>query len=378
MDHSITDDMEHSHAPNAHDRTADDAPNQQSSNHAEQAPDIPHEGSTEAAAPAPHEAQEEGRASADLSATSVRIPITQISPDPNQPRTHFDELELKWLAYSIEKNGVLQPILVRPIAEDQYVIVAGERRYRGAREAGLEAVPAVIVTGDEGDNVDEHTVRKLALIENIQRQELNEFDSTIAILDHLREAFGFDSRDEVASFLRRMRRTASDKPGNERERAIKETFKELGKNWRSFTNNQLLILSFHPDLQEQIRKGNLEYSKARVLNRIEDAEFRKHLMWRAIGEPLTRAEIEREIAELSGSNEPDDEDDGRRTNLMFTMTRVRKLYGRVKRKLAPEQVDEIEGALERLNALLEQAEQPAEPQESAANGPSDMETEAAA
>ena len=76
---------------------------------------------------------------------AIDIPINKLKPNPDQPRAHFDELEHKWLTESIAKNGVLQPILVRPVEGDEFMIIAGERRYRAAKAAGRASLPAVVV-----------------------------------------------------------------------------------------------------------------------------------------------------------------------------------------------------------------------------------------
>src|SRR5690606_34665340 len=79
---------------------------------------------------------------------TIDIPMVKVKPDPDQPRSHFDELEHKWLTESIAKSGVLQPILVRPIEDGDFMIIAGERRYRAAQAAGHASIPAVVVNQD--------------------------------------------------------------------------------------------------------------------------------------------------------------------------------------------------------------------------------------
>jgi len=96
------------------------------------------------------------------------LEIARIRPNPDQPRTHFDEDSLKELAESIAERGVLQPILVRPDGPEHFMIIAGERRWRAAQRAQLHAIPAVI-----RDQTDEGLAAELALIENIQREDLN-------------------------------------------------------------------------------------------------------------------------------------------------------------------------------------------------------------
>jgi ParB family chromosome partitioning protein len=94
------------------------------------------------------------------------IDLARIKPNPNQPRMHFDEEALDELAESIRQRGVLQPILLRPDGED-YLIIAGERRWRAAQRARIHSIPAIV------REIDDSTTAELALIENIQRQDLN-------------------------------------------------------------------------------------------------------------------------------------------------------------------------------------------------------------
>ena len=95
------------------------------------------------------------------------IPLDQISPNPEQPRTTFDEDALDELATSIRELGIIQPLSLRKVGPDSYQIIAGERRFRAARIAGLDAVPAYIRTANETE------LTEMALIENIQREDLN-------------------------------------------------------------------------------------------------------------------------------------------------------------------------------------------------------------
>jgi ParB family chromosome partitioning protein len=155
----------------------------------------------EAARPAPAP----GSSEAVASRGGVReIEIARIRPNPNQPRVQFDEEALDELAESIRQRGVLQPILLRPDGED-YMIIAGERRWRAAQRARLHAIPAIV------REIDESTTAELALIENIQRQDLNPLEEAegyrqlIARHGHTQDEVGrivHKSRSHVANLLR--------------------------------------------------------------------------------------------------------------------------------------------------------------------------------
>lgn len=116
------------------------------------------------------------------------VSIDSISPSPHQPRTNFDEEALRQLAASITASGLLQPILVRPIDGGRYVLVAGERRWRAARLAGLAAIPAIV------RELDNQTAAEWSLVENVQRADLNAVERATA-LRRLGEEFGLSHRE---------------------------------------------------------------------------------------------------------------------------------------------------------------------------------------
>ena len=134
-----------------------------------------------------------------------KIRISMVDPKSDQPRKYFDREALEELAESIKEHGLLQPILVREIGEDRYQIIAGERRFRASKLAGLEEIPAIILDKDD------RAVAEIALIENIQREDLNPLEEAMAYRA-LREDYGITqeelslrvgkSRSAVANSLR--------------------------------------------------------------------------------------------------------------------------------------------------------------------------------
>lgn len=133
------------------------------------------------------------------------IPLNQIEPNPNQPRREFDEGALQELANSIREIGIIQPITLRQVAPDHYQIIAGERRWRASKLAGLLAIPAYIRT------VEDESAMEMALIENIQREDLNAIEIALAY-EHLAETTGMTqekiservgkSRTAVTNYIR--------------------------------------------------------------------------------------------------------------------------------------------------------------------------------
>ena len=163
--------------------------------------------------------------------TTDRIPIDRIRPNPDQPRRDFDEKELDELAHSVREHGVVQPILVRPAAEaGRFELIAGERRWRAAQKAGLSEIPVIV------REVNDRTALELAIIENVQRADLNP----------LEEAQGY--------------RQLMDRFGHTQERLAEA----LGKS-RSHIANLLRLLTLPEPVLELLRTGKLTAGHARAL-----------------------------------------------------------------------------------------------------------------
>ncbi len=183
------------------------------------------------------------------------IAIDLVQRNPQQPRKHFDETELNELAGSIRTHGVLQPILVRPIADGKFEIVAGERRWRAAQKAGLHSIPAVV------RELNEVEVLEIAIVENVQRMDLNP----------LEEAQGFQA------LIDRFGRTQQ------------EIADAVGKS-RPHIANMLRLLALPDDLQEMVRDGRLSAGHARAILTAPDP---RGLAQRAISEGLNVRDVER-------------------------------------------------------------------------------------
>ncbi len=212
-----------------------------------------------AAAPEPEPVAAPEPAAAPLQAAGDAgprsIPIDLVQRNPQQPRRHFDEAELNELSGSIRTHGVLQPILVRPISDGRYEIVAGERRWRAAQRAGLHSIPAVI------RDLNEVEVLEIAIVENVQRTDLNPIE----------EAQGFQA------LIDRFGRTQQD---------IADA---VGKS-RPHIANMLRLLSLPDDLQEMVRDGRLSAGHARAILTAPDP---RGLAQRAISEGLNVRDVER-------------------------------------------------------------------------------------
>jgi ParB family transcriptional regulator, chromosome partitioning protein len=211
------------------------------------------------------------------------IPIGSVMPNPLQPRRLFDEETLEGLIDSVKEIGVLQPILVR-VADDGYVLIAGERRWRAAKRAGLPTIPAVVRTVDDEGSLEQ------ALVENLHRQDLNALEEAAAY-QQLIEDFGL-TQEQVA--------------------------KRVGKS-RSAIANHLRLFQLSPAVQKLVGEGLLSAGHAKALLGHPDRSYQEALARRAVTEALSVRDLEAMVkerldleAELAGEGEPAAEtsDDG--------------------------------------------------------------------
>ncbi|MCP4204870.1 MAG: ParB/RepB/Spo0J family partition protein [bacterium] len=191
-------------------------------------------------------------------AAGVGISVDQLEPNRFQPRSAFDDAGLDELAESIRAQGVVQPIVVTPKGPDSYTIVAGERRWRAARRAGLEKVPVVVRQID-----DDRQLLELALVENVQRADLNAIEEAEAYR-MLGERFEL-SQEEIAG--------------------------RVGKG-RTTVTNALRLLRLPETIQDFIRDGSLTAGQARPLLAIPDPSRQIEIAERAIAEGLTARDLE--------------------------------------------------------------------------------------
>jgi ParB family transcriptional regulator, chromosome partitioning protein len=208
----------------------------------------------------------------DTAATSseelLEVDIDLIDPNSAQPRTHFNEERLNELAQSIRSNGIVQPLLVRRRGA-RYQLVAGERRWRAAQRAGLQRVPAVV------RDIPDDKLLELALIENIQRQELNAIEEAHAY-KRLIETLGL-TQETVAQ--------------------------RVGRD-RSFVTNYLRLLRLPEDIQRMVEEDKLTMGHARALLGIDDADAQRRVAQNIIEQTLSVRETERAIKRIIAGASP--------------------------------------------------------------------------
>ena len=197
---------------------------------------------------------------------AVTVNINDIEPNSDQPRKNFDETALSELADSIAQHGLIQPIVVKPNINGTYSIIAGERRWRASRMAGLTEVPVIIKVEDE------QTLMEIALIENLQREDLNAVEEALGYRS-LIEGYGL-TQDEVA--------------------------KKMGKS-RSAVTNALRLLNLNEAELEALRRGTISAGHARALLSCDDGELREKMLL-AAAEGASVRELERMAAKKPKSD----------------------------------------------------------------------------
>ncbi len=198
-----------------------------------------------------------------------KIRIDSIEVNPNQPRTKFDEEALRELAESIKTYGLIQPITVRPIANGKYQLISGERRLRACKLAGLQEIPTYVRTVDEMQSI------QMALVENIQREDLNALEIALSY-QRLVDEFGF-SQEEV-----------SDK---------------VGKN-RTTVTNYLRLLKLSLPAQIAVRDNVISMGHARALVTLENEKLQEKVLKQVIDNGLSVRQTESLVKKYSSEFKP--------------------------------------------------------------------------
>ena len=198
------------------------------------------------------------------------IELSKISVNPNQPRREFDETALEELADSIREIGIIQPITLRKVSDDEYQIIAGERRYRASQKAGLDTIPAYIRTADD------ENVMEMALIENIQREDLNSVEIALAY-QHLIEQY--DLTQERLS-------------------------ERVGKK-RTTIANYLRLLKLPAPIQMALQNKQIDMGHARALIPVDDPEVQLALYEQILAQGLSVRNVEEMVRNIAEGIQPE-------------------------------------------------------------------------
>ena len=228
-----------------------------------------------------------------------RIPLGQIQPCPVQPRREFDRLALEELAQSIEANGIVQPLIARPVA-DHFELIAGERRWRAADIAGLSDVPVVVREATDAE------VLEMALIENLQREDLNPIE----------EAQGFQNLIDIHHYTQ------------------EQAAARVGRS-RTAVANALRLLKLDEDVQAYVRQGRLSMGHAKVILGLEDATQQKMAAERILKNGLSVRATEDLTSQLQrGSKSTSTKSNGKATPDVHVTSLQNKLTEKLGTKVA--------------------------------------------
>jgi ParB family transcriptional regulator, chromosome partitioning protein len=234
--------------------------------------------------------------------TSETLPVNKIIRDPEQVRRWFDPEKLANLAESIKTVGIRERLWVRPLGDDKYRLIAGERRYRAAIAAGITEVPVEIL------EIDDELALTLSLLENLQREDLNPVEEAEGILKLVAQRLS-KTIEESVSLLYKMknhhegavRRTVSP---NDDFQVIESVFSTVGRiSWMSFVRTRLPLLKLPQDVLNVLHQGKLEYTKAIAIARVKDDKQRRTLLTGAIDDKLSLSQVKSLIAETTASDQ---------------------------------------------------------------------------
>jgi ParB family transcriptional regulator, chromosome partitioning protein len=242
------------------------------------------------------------------SASPQTLPVDHIVTSASQPRSYFDPEKLEQLTLSVKEHGILEPLLVRRLSDNKYELVAGERRYRAATAAELTEVPVVI------KELTDLQALQLALIENLQREDLNPVEETEGILQLL----GIQENIEMDEVISRLYRMYNEVKGNvnssnpnvrvkEFDDSVKAMFDSLGRmNWESFVKNKLPLLKLPEEILAALRNGQIEYTKAKAIAQIKDEASQKELLEEALANSLSLSQIKERVNDVKPVKEKEE------------------------------------------------------------------------
>jgi ParB family chromosome partitioning protein len=199
----------------------------------------------------------------------TEISVDYIEVNPYQPRTHFDQEALLELAESIRVHGIIQPITVRRLAHNQYQLISGERRFQASKLAGLKTIPAYVRSADD------QQMLEMALIENIQRENLNAIEIALSYQRLLSEC-------------------------NLKQEELGE---RVGKN-RATVTNYLRLLKLPPDVQIAVRDNKISMGHARAIINVENPDQQLYIFKKTLAEDLSVRKVEELVRNLSAQPEP--------------------------------------------------------------------------
>lgn len=288
--------------------------------------------------------------SLDSDIDNQQVLLASIRLPKQQPRRYFDPEKLAQLATSIKEHGIIEPLLVRPLLNDEYEyeLVAGERRYRAAKKVGLETVPIVI------RELNDDEALQLTLEENLQREDLNPVEETEGILQLLALRLEIEPQQIIPILNAAANAKLRDRPlmGNVSHQLeiIEKTLATLGKGTpESFRTSKLPLLNLPTEVLEALRQGKLAYTKARAIARLKDEGARQTLLTEAIEGNLSLTQIKGRAKELTPAKTEERGEQEQEPNL-------KQKFKSASRKLEKSKVWDDPKRSKKLEQLLKQIE----------------------
>lgn len=285
----------------------------------------------------------ESKGLASLAIETIQLPH-------HQPRKYFDPEKLQQLTESIRVHGILEPLLVRSLDSGRHELVAGERRYRAAQAAGLTEVPVIV------KHFTDKEAWQVALVENLQREDLNPLEETEGMLSLLSLRLEIGTED-VIQRLYRMQNELKGKVtqnvlGSSEGTLIQTAFSEVGSiGWESFVSSRLPLLKMPKEILEAVQQGKIAYTKAQIISRIKDDDKRSAILQEAIAKSWSLMEIRKAISS-SDTEQPAAENitpSGRITQVMKSLQQAKVWQD-------PKKLKRLEKLLLDLEALTESQE----------------------
>lgn len=283
---------------------------------------------------------------ADQAAAAEFVDRQDIVLPANQPRRYFSSVAMEQLIASIKAHGILSPLIVRPINDHQYELVAGERRYRAATTLDLKQVPVVI------KNLTDTEALEFALLENLSREDLNPVEETESILEFLSRKLALDRNEVIKLFSQTAnehRESAHNVMRSDEWVIIESVFAKIGRlTAASFRANRLPLLKLPEDILEALRAGHIEYTKAKEIAKLKDSKQREALLTQAIETKMSLSQIREAINRIKEKRQDDEalDDLKQRATTVFNEAKRAKIW------LDNEKKTQLEDILQQLEVLL--------------------------
>lgn len=280
------------------------------------------------------------------------VEISLIDISSSQSRKYFDEEKLNKLANNIKENGILQPIIIRthPEHPDKYELISGERRLRASKIAGLISIPAIL------HECSQEEAKNIQLWENLNREQLNTYEETRAIMDILTHLLKINE-SEVISLLCQIANAEARNNDVDNNVIIKDIevlnsfFDQTPITYDSYLKNRVPLLKLPEDITEYLATGKIEYTKILAINKIKDSQKRAEILDKTYTENLSLTKIKEIVAEILANKKENKE-----PSLIDKYDAVKKRLRKVQKKVLPKHQRAIIKSISQIENILDKIE----------------------